>query len=135
MKFNHQISQIGAFVMPSQPWFCARPDALVIVDGCVTKKCPFSCSKKSVHDNITKQCNMQYLYINMNGDVCLKESNIYFTQCQMTMYVTGLLECDFFVWSPIGNCLVTIQIDNQFLQKVIPKLTKFYFQYLLPAVY
>ena len=137
--FKKQICQIGVFIMPLQPFFCASSDALVVEDGCVLKcleiECPFKCKKLAVYDKVKKKCNVTYLYVNENGEVCLRQSHIYFTQCQMTMYVTGLNKCDFFVWSPVGSHLVSLKRDQKFLKSVVAKTTNFYFEHFLPALY
>lgn len=134
---NVQVESIGLFINPSQPWLCASPDAVVIENGIITKileiKCPSSCATKPIYDENTNEYNIQYLY-SWNNIPYLNESHIYYTQCQLTMYVTGVYECAFYVWSPKGSQLVTVHRDEIFLKELIPKLNKFYFKKLLPKV-
>lgn len=124
--------------MPQQPWICVSPDGVVVENECITKileiKCPSSCHSKPVYDSVNEKFNVGYLYMH-KGDVHLKESNKYYTQCQTLMYPTGLTQCDLYVWSPKGSSLVNVYRDEKFLSILVPKTKDFYFTYLLPALY
>lgn len=123
------VQVVGAFVMPFQPWTCVSADALVIEDYCITKvleiKCPSSCHSKPILEPDTKKLNVGYLYLDDNNVVQLKSSHIYYTQCQVLVYATGLNESDLFVWSLKASCLVTVDRDEPFLQSLIPKVMSF----------
>lgn len=137
LQTNAVVQPVGAFVMPFQPWICVSADGLVIEDYCVTKileiKCPSSCHSKRIFEPDTKKLNVGYLYLD-NDVVQLKSSHVYYTQCQMLMYATGLNECDLFVWSSKGSCLVSVDRDENFLQHLIPKINEFYFTHFLPSL-
>lgn len=132
-----KVIQIGVVVSKTQPWLCASPDGVVVEDFCITKlveiKCPISCEKLPVVDFNLHTINVKYLYF-LNGIIALKESHIYYTQCQVQLYVTGLVVCDLYVWSPKGSCVVPVHRNENFLKFLIPKLEKFYFQYFLEAL-
>ena len=102
--FNVKVISVGVVVMPDKPHICASADGIVVEDGCADRvleiKNPSSCSKKPVFDKDTSKFNVTYLE-KVDKITKLRTSNIYFTQCQMIMYVCGLLECDLFVWSPV----------------------------------
>lgn len=91
--------------------------------------------KKKIVDYKNGICNVPYLEFKGNA-VTLKKNHMYYTQCQVAMYVTGLILCDLFIYTPFqnGSCCITIDRDNEFLNKVIPKCEKFYFDYVLPAL-
>lgn len=136
--YSVQVQKIGLFVMPLQPWLCASADGLIIENGCITKlleiKCPSSCAAKPVFDVQEQKINVPYLYL--RSDVLeLKENNVYYTQCQMLMYVTGLTTCDLYVWSSKGSCLVEVHRDEDFLKNILPILKDFYFTHYLKALY
>lgn len=117
VQFGAAVMLIGVFIMPLQPWLCVSPDGLIIHDDCIVKvlevKCPSTCQSKPVYDQSTAKFNVPYLYF-YEGDVTLKASHQYYTQCQILMYATGLTECDLYVWSPKGSCLDNVHKDEEF---------------------
>ena len=52
----------------------------------------------------------------------------------MQMYVCGLSECDFFVWSRLQSETIHIPKNELFLNNLIPLLDKFCFKFYLKAV-
>lgn len=138
--YHEEVVDVGLLVSVRQPWLCVSVDGAVIKDGKITKiveiKSPSSCKKKPVVDYKEKKCNVKYLEFK-NDVVVLKESHIYYTQCQVQLYVTGLNVADFFVYSPIngGSRRVVITRNDQFLQEVIPKCEIFYFTHVLPVLW
>lgn len=135
-----QVKKVGAIISKDQPWLCASIDGVVVEDGCVTKivevKCPISCEKKPVVNFDNHLCNVVYLEFR-NNFIEVKKSHPYYTQVQTQMYVTGMTMCDFFVYSPIKNASVIVQVnrDEQFIQEIILKSEWFYFKHYLPALY
>ncbi|CAG5082971.1 Protein of unknown function [Cotesia congregata] len=136
-QFDVDVVSIGLFVKPLQSWLCASVDGIVIKNGEVMKvleiKCPATCSSKPIFDEKTNSFNVKYLELREN-EASLKKSHIYYTQCQVQMYVVGLNLCDLFIWSPKGYYVVTLKRDEQFLASLIPKLKLFYFHYYLKAL-
>ncbi|XP_032457701.1 uncharacterized protein LOC116738656 [Nasonia vitripennis] len=137
--FHCDVKQIRLIVCKSNPWLCTSLDGVVIEDGCITKivefKCPFTCTDQPVVDYSNKKCNVSYLYF-FGGTVQLRESAIYYTQCQVQMYVSGLTICDLFIYSPVtnGSCIIQVHRNETFLENIIYKCEHFYFNYYLPAV-
>ncbi|OXU16251.1 hypothetical protein TSAR_010168 [Trichomalopsis sarcophagae] len=138
--YGVKVTKIGVLVSEKQPWLCASLDGIVIENGNIVKavefKCPSSCEKIPVVDFNQKKCNVNYLKFN-EENVILKESAIYYTQCQVQLYVTGLNECDLFIYSPVQNgCVcIPVQRNDKFLKKVIEKCEDFYFKDYLPELY
>lgn len=62
-------------------------------------------------DNENLKCNVPYLYYD-NGKIKLKESHVYFTQCQVLMYVCGFTVCDLFIYSPVPDGSYVIEIHR-----------------------
>lgn len=62
----------------------------------------------------------------------LNESDPIYTQVQM--YVSGMSNCDLFVYSLTGSIIVPVYIDEKFLEEVIPLCENFYFNYYLIAL-
>lgn len=135
--FSEEVVSIGVLVKPLQPYLCASVDGIVIrenkVHQIIEVKCPKTCERKPIYDKEAKAFNVGYLHL-VEGKGQLKKTHSYYTQCQMNMYVTGVKLCDFYVWSPISTYLVTVEIDENFLSTLIPKITNFYFNYYLKAL-
>lgn len=106
---------------------------MVIKDGRISKivelKCPSSCKEQAMVDFHEKKCNVSYLKFS-NDIVELRQSTVYYTQCQVQMYVCGLDMCDLFIYIPVanGSICIHVQRDEKFLQEVVLKCEDFYFQ-------
>lgn len=139
-KLEHDVHvfEIGLFVSPRQAWLGVSVDGIVVNDGVITKiieiKCPISCKSKPIWDEEAQKFNVGFIQTLDNGAVQLKKNNIYYTQCQLQMYVTNIPICDLFIWSPRGSYTVEVHIDYEFLTMLIPKLENFYFNYYLSAL-
>ena len=137
--YECNVKKVGVIVSESQPWLCASPDGFILVNGTVSKivefKCPSSCEKKNIVDRKVKKCNVSYL--KYEGDkVILRQSSIYYTQCQVQIYVCGLSSCDLFIYSPVPDGSVCIEVlrNDKFIKEVISKCETFYFQDYLPKL-
>lgn len=137
---NCIVKRVGVLVIKFQPWLCASLDGVVTDDGCISKivefKCPSSCEKKSIINIADNSSNVKYLQF-IDNKLVLKKTDIYYTQVQVQMYVSGMSVCDFFVYSPVedGSCLIEVHRDEDFFKTVILKSEKFYFEHYLPALY
>ncbi|XP_026740625.1 uncharacterized protein LOC113503032 [Trichoplusia ni] len=118
-----KVKTVGAIISKEQPWLCVSIDGVVVEDGCVTKlvevKCPISCEKKPVVDFANNLCNVDYLVL-INNVLEIRQSHPYYTQVQSQMYVTGMTICDIFVYSPLRNASVAVQVnrDEQFIEEI-----------------
>lgn len=132
-----KVIKTGIVVSKYQNWLCCSPDRVVEENVVVTKllevKCPISIKKKPVIDPVSKNFNVSYLH-NINGNVELKPGHLYYTQCQVQMYVTGLESCDLYIYSPVQSCTVAVPRNNVFLRDNIPKMENFYFNFFLPIL-
>lgn len=129
------VRQLGLFVKEQQPWLCCSPDGIVLGQDCLTLleiKCPYSCREKPVIEE--QICNVPYLYVTSDGGVTLKDTHVYYTQVQVSMYILNLVSCDLFIYSPKGSVKVNISINEEFLSNIIPKVEKFYFEHYLPLI-
>lgn len=110
------VRQLGLFVKEQQPWLCCSPDGIVLGQDCLTLleiKCPYSCREKPVIEE--KICIVPYLYVTSDGGVALKDTHVYYTQVQVSMYILNLVSCDLFIYSPKGSVKVNISINEEFL--------------------
>lgn len=133
--FNKVIIKSGLVINPIIPWLCASPDGLVLKNGKINAvleiKCPISCRNKNIIENGVP--NLKYLLMD-NNEIKLKKSSMYFTQCQILMYCTGLLKCEFFIYNNIEPLALTIERDEIFLTNIIKKMERFYYDYYLPRL-
>lgn len=137
---NCKVFSVGVIISKYQPWLCASLDGVVVDEIEIVKiieiKSPISCQNLKVIDEENKKCNVHYFeYI---GDkISLKKSHPYYTQCQVQMYVTGMSECDLFVYSQVqqGSFTYTVFRDENFIENVILQSEEFYFKYYLPALH
>ena len=119
------------------PWLGASPDFLVFDSTEATSlgigevKCPFSKKNLSIDD----ACNDKNFFLEkLNGKVTLKKSNNYFYQIQGCMATLDVTWCDFVVFTNIDLHVERIYFDNEFWQKVVPELSSFYSEYMLPEL-
>lgn len=59
-----------------------------------------TCRNVPVIDMVSQKSNVTCLKI-INGEVTLNKNTVYFTQCQIQMYVTGCDTRDLFFYSPV----------------------------------
>lgn len=144
-KYGVQVVDVGVIVKKRQSWLCASCDGVVLKNSLITNlleiKSPESCKSKVIVDEINKSCNVSYLKFE-NGVVTLNKNDKIYTQIQVQLYVTGLQECDLFIFTPYvdvatkKNCSVCIKIqrDDDFIKNCILKAEEFYFKHYLPRV-
>ena len=108
---NFQLKECGLFLDRSFPVIGASPDRIVscscCAKSCLEVRCPININHTSLND---PRIDLQ----RSNGNLSLKRNHRYHTQCQMQMAFTGLKTCYFFVWTPHGSFLETIDFDAEF---------------------
>ena len=127
---NLQLEECGLFLHHEFPVIGASPDRIVTCaccsKACLEVKCPISINYTSPLD-----LNIDLPYLERSGEnVSLKKNHRYHTQCQMQMGVTGLKTCYFFVWTPHGFFLETVEFDVEFWHYLQEKISDFYVHYL-----
>ncbi|KAK9887087.1 hypothetical protein WA026_020031 [Henosepilachna vigintioctopunctata] len=132
---EYDVEECGLVIHSSQSWLCASPDEVVIVDGAPKKilemNCPISKQNEQVLDKQGKLTH-PYFEFHENRVQSFQQSHAYYTQCQILMYCTGLLVCDFFVYFPnLEYSLLTIARDEAFLSQFIPKIEISYVNYYI----
>ena len=129
-----EVCQSGLVVSQTWPFLAASPDGIVhskVGRGLVEVKCPYSCrdlplsAATAKPSNFLKQCD---------GALRLKRTHAYYYQVQFQMLVTGFDWVDFVVWTPSELHIERISKEEHFNEKCLPKVKKFYFEFLLPAL-
>lgn len=136
--YKCEVKEVGLIKAKKNQWLCISLDGIVVQDGEIKKivefKCPSSCQNQPVVDLDSRRSNVKFLTFK-NNNLELLKSHQYYTQCQVQLYVTGLNECDLFIYSPKGSVNITVFRDEEFLKEVISKAELFYFDHYLPALY
>jgi putative phage-type endonuclease len=91
----------------------ASPDGLIGDDGLIEIKCPYS---------LKDQLEPQFKSID--------EQPHYYAQIQFQLYCTDRKWCDFYQWSARFHKLERVEINEEWLDKNLPKLGDFYVEYL-----
>jgi hypothetical protein len=126
-----KILPAGLVVSKKHNWLCASPDGFINVAEEGEKenlwvleiKCPYSCRGGEI--------NVPYY----KGGQGLLRSHSYFTQVQLQMYCSELTMAQFMIYSSPGTwVLMSVARDDSFLNDLIPKLEKLYFQRFLPQL-
>ena len=119
------------------PWLGASPDFLVF-DGAEANsfgigevKCPFS-KKDMTVDEACKDKN--FCLQKLTGKIQLKKSHNYFYQIQGCMATLNVSWCDFVVFTNVDLHIERIYFDIDFWHKIVPELSSFYTEYMLPEL-
>lgn len=134
---SNTVTKCGFIVNPKFPWLGASPDGLISLNNECYKilevKCPFT--KRDV--SIKESCLDKSFCLKMeNSTPKLKDSHIYYYQCQGLMAVTETLELDFMVYTDIDTHVEKIKFDAlRWEGCFLPRLTKFYFDFLMDKIF
>ncbi|XP_065914471.1 uncharacterized protein [Dysidea avara] len=114
----------GLVVNPQYPFLGASPDALVECSCCggqgiVEIKCPFS--GKGTHPSQLHRLKNSFL-----NETGLRQNHKHYTQVQGQLVVSCKQYCDFVVWTPKGILIERMEVNSNFTESLIKKLTKFY---------
>jgi len=129
-------SAVGLVVNPQIPFLGASPDRLVLENEAlklIEIKCPYSLFEKKT--SIDKQIKAGGFYLQMEHDkVVLRKNHDYFYQIQGQLNICGIDTCDLVVFVPPEDTqVVTIKRDQDFFNtEMLPKMSKVWFQYLMP---
>lgn len=129
------IKPCGLFIDSEDFFLGATPDGLIDDDGIVEIKCPFSAAEITPEEGIlTKKITFWQIKKNATIGDYKKKHNYHF-QVQGQLHITKRKYCIFCVWTKKGFRTENIVYDELFWQQnMLPKLTKFYFDCLLPEI-
>lgn len=126
-----RVMPCGIFVSPEAPWLAASPDGvLTSADAILEVKCPH------VTDCLELIRGGKYdVRLEADNYVLLENGpNGYYHQVQFAMFCAGKMLCYFYVWSARNDILVEVPFAPDFVAACMPRLRKFYFTELLPAL-
>ena len=128
-------STCGFVVNLDLPWLGASPDFLVYDPteassfGIGEVKCPFS--KKDVTIEEASK-DKQFFLQNVHGKIQLKKTHNFFYQIQGCMASLNVCWCDFVVFTNVDLFIERIYFDKDFWLNIVPELSSFYTDYMLP---
>ena len=107
------VQECGSFTSAHYSWLGASPDGLIDDDGVLEIKCPFGLRNevKPIFKPLSEQPH-------------------YYAQVQIQLLATGRTTAYFYQWTPYGDYLQIVHIDDAWLRENIPKLQLFYLKYL-----
>ncbi|XP_049271313.1 uncharacterized protein LOC125758313 [Rhipicephalus sanguineus] len=132
-KIGQSVLQVGLIVHLTQPWLCASPDGLFKVGdntALLEIKCPYSRKDDIIIDAEREISFVKYI-VYEGGQLKLRKRHPYYTQIQLSMYVTNTHECFFFVYTNKHSVTTVVPRDDGFLSEAVPKMEYFYFNYYL----
>ena len=113
------VTPCGFVVSTHKPHFGAPPYAFVECNCCGRRvlevKCPF-CARSSAVLDLPNFC----LTKDKGSSLHLKRDHAYYYQCQLQLYATQRLYCDFVVWTEANLHIERIIKDKLFLKEIIP---------------
>ena len=121
------VRQSGLVVNQNEPYVAASPDGIIDHNTILEIKCP---TKPLNQLLATGKYDLQ---IDENGQYVLqpKGRNGYYTQVQMTMFCTGTKLCKFVVWTEGEGVIADVHYDSDFVNEIMHRVRKFYFQTML----
>ena len=135
-KTGLTVRACGLVVNPTFPWLGASPDGLVhdpleASVGLLEIKCPYTYRLCTVQEATSDS----KFFANMgdDGTVALKRTDKYFYQVQGQMALSGILWCDFVIFTFKNHTIERIRFDSLFWESMQSRLTNFFFQHVLPA--
>lgn len=130
---NKTIMPSGLIINKDLPFLAASPDGLIDEDSIVDIKCPMSAKdltpEEGMSTNKIKCCKI------VNGKLRLKQTDTFYYQVQGQLNISNRQFCYFCIWTPHGILYEKIEKNNIFWEtKMLPKLTNFYYNCLLPEI-
>ena len=96
-KSGEEVADCGLIINPSWPLLACSPNSIVYREanpiGAIEIKCPFSNKEMTIEEC----CKDSSFYLKKNPDrvITLKQSHVYYYQCQGSLNITGLDWIDF----------------------------------------
>ena len=132
------VTESGLVISEEEPCLGCSPDALVNIHDCglgiAEFKCPYTAQSQTPQEAATASNKGGSCFLDSSGKVLLKKNHNYYYQVQGTLAITKREWCDFVVWTPKGLSVERIVADQEFWERIKPKLVQFYKQAVLPEL-
>ena len=129
--------RVWIIYISSLPYLGAsHPDGVISCNCCgegILETCPWTSRERLISEYITQQKScLSYDYSNK---ISLKNSHPYMQQIQHQMFVTFGLCCDFEVSLVKESVTIRIMKDVNYENDVVPKLSYFYDEVIVPELF
>ena len=133
----HGFRSCRLFVKSSYPYLAGSPDGMFVCNCCppstIEVKCPYSVRDSDLFSQDVYK-KVDFLE-QVDGNLRLKRSHKYYAQVQGQMWVCGVQQCYFIVWTQFNKPLYEkILFDHAHCDSLVNKLTIFYKTYVLPCL-
>ena len=138
------VEECGAAVNGKKPQLVCSPDALVKRLGILIRLVEIKCPQVLQHVDphlfhlvLNKsQLASFFLKRDKDGTVILKQSSEYYYQVQQNLYILDIEDCDFVVYSPVGDPIILrIKFNPSWWEKEMVQILKSHRMYILPEFY
>ena len=123
------IQECGFFLSMSHPSIGATPDSLIGKFTVLEIKCPYN-QRFSMIDEST----IPFLLKDKNNTLIMDPTHPYYYQIQIQLFVTGRIHAKLIVYTFKDFKVIYVPRNDSFIETVVPKLDKFYQEYLNPLI-
>jgi len=119
----------GVVISKDEPFLAASPDGIINDKTILEIKCP----TKPIQELLSSG---KYDVVITNGEPELspKGANGYYYQVQLGMFCTKTDLCKFLVWTPVQSIVVDVKYNKEFVNAILPRVRRFYFNHLLVRI-
>lgn len=135
MQENIEIRKCGLFIDEDHCFLGASPDG-VCEEGLIEIKCPSSAYNMDPDDAIAEK-KIKCFKRNRSGELVMNEKHDWFYQVQGQLHIAKKNICLFAVWTGPHYIMKVVRVqrdDNYWTTEMLPKLTRFYYECLLPEI-
>ena len=126
---DHDVKKCGIVVSCDKPFLACSPDGVIDNFNFLEVKCPFTAKDKPI-----TPVTVPYLKQDSSGSYYLEQTHDYYYQVQGQLYCTGGKKCDFLVYTITDTKFFPIERNNQFINKMVETLERFFHDYFKPAL-
>ena len=127
---------LGLVVNPRFPYLGASPDWFVsLKKGSTVEHGLVEIKSLSKYASLTPKEAAKLpdtFFSFLNGKLTVDTTHAYYYQAQGQLSIAELQWCDFVVWTPSGMEIQRIHRDTDFWNDILPSLSRFYFEQMLP---
>lgn len=131
------IQKCGLFIHESYAFLGATPDGVIDNNRIVEIKCPFSAVNMAPDEAVKQKKIKFWKFDSTTSKFILNKKHCWYYQIQGQLQVSNRTQCLFGVWTSSDYHLKVECVerdDNFWTEKMLPKLTKFYNDCLLPEL-
>ena len=129
---------LGLVVNPKFPYLGASPDWFVTLKkGSSVEHGLVEIKSLSKYASLTPReaANLPDTFFKFqDGKMAVDTTHAYYYQAQGQLSVAEVQWCDFVVWTPSGMEIQRIYRDTDFWNDILPILSRFYFEHMLPCL-